>query len=76
MDCGNPTSNFTLAKIQYVSGTAPGTTNYLASTVISCMVGYKWTDGAITKSVTCLSIASWQPVESCIGFIIKLIHSC
>ncbi len=69
--CGDPTINLTLAQIQYISGSAPAVTTYLAYSTIKCFVGYKWADLSLVKNVTCLPTSYWSPVAGCIS---KFLH--
>ncbi len=67
MDCGNPTSNVTNAMQTFSSGSIPSATTYLFVHTLKCLVGYRWTDGSATKTITCQADGTWSAVSPCTG---------
>ena len=67
MDCGNPATNVTNAMQTFSSGSIPSATTYLFAHILKCLVGYRWTDGSPTKTITCQADGRWSAVPPCTG---------
>ena len=60
IDCGDPSSNLTLKKLRYKTGSPPQITYYLITTNIVCDVGYRFDDGELVKNITCNANGRWS----------------
>ena len=70
VSCGDPTGNMTSQNIIYDTGTQPANFNYLTSSTLRCAVGKKWSDNAITKTMTCSADGRWTGISaSCLGIL-------
>ena len=67
VNCGDPTSNITNLFQEYVSGTKPNPTTYMAYTNIKCKIGYHWLDGSSQRTLTCQSMNIWEGNVPCVG---------
>ncbi len=69
-ECGNPTSNLSLSKIEYQSG-SPSTSNLFSESVfLKCMKGFIWSDNLLVKNISCQSTGIWSGVAACSGILI------
>ena len=61
--CGDPTNNITILKQEILSG--PTSINVGGTASIKCQAGYKWIDGAASKSISCSHAQSWNFPDGC-----------
>ena len=67
IDCGDPLNNITNKNQKFISGSPPGQTIYSKSASVECFIGYKWTDGSSSKTITCEANSIWTPNSACNG---------
>ncbi len=67
MDCGNPTSNITIEKKRFQTGSPPSTGQYLTKVSVLCQLGYRFSDLSVNNSILCSSKGSWSGTPSCFG---------
>ena len=67
ISCGNPISNLSFAKQEFLSGSPPSDFIYQINADIKCNVGFKWTDGTLMNTILCQATGIWTSYPSCIG---------
>ena len=67
MNCGNPTANLTALNQDTVSGLTTQING--DSGTIKCKVGYKWTDGSLTKTLSCSASGTWNFPAGCVCMV-------
>ncbi len=67
VDCGDPTMNISLAKIEYLSGSSSGLLTYQSSKQLTCQPGFRWSDSFSVKNITCQANQIWTSIIPCIG---------
>ncbi len=70
IDCADPLANLTAENQEYANGSVPSNTVYLASAVIKCLIGFKWTDGSLEKQMACDANGMWTPIPFCMSIFL------
>ena len=67
VECGDPTANITLQKLQYVAGSPATARAFNASFIVFCQAGFTFSSEPQVKPVSCLSDAKWTWPSACLG---------
>ncbi len=67
LNCGDPSTNLSVANQQFSSGSSPSSLAYQTSASVNCLIGFKWTDGSLERTISCLATSSWSSLIDCFG---------
>ena len=65
MECGNPSSNLTIANQEFASESPPTSFSFGDLIGVKCKNEYEYPDGSSSKTISCSAGGAWTQILQC-----------